>query len=111
MWPGRARSGRLRYRSVVTTDSQSEADRAARVPGTLSVVAGPRGPKWLKLLCPCGCGDVVSINLMPGRQAWTIRMEREKVSISPSVVRLAGCRSHFFLVRSEAWLLRSDTDG
>ena len=44
------------------------------------------------LKCPCGCGDVLTLNLIPDTHpGWTISGN----SIKPSINRIIGCRSHF----------------
>lgn len=53
------------------------------------------------LLCPCGCGDVIQLNLLKNvRPRWRVREHFDhSVSLTPSVWRRHGCRSHFFLRR------------
>lgn len=52
-------------------------------------------------LCPCGCGSPIHLNLLPeARPKWSvIRHSGGVVTISPSVWRLNGCRSHFIVCR------------
>lgn len=51
--------------------------------------------------CPCGCGELVQLNLLPdSRPRWfVVRHPDGTVSVSPSVWRVAGCKSHFFVRR------------
>lgn len=51
--------------------------------------------------CPCGCGEVISLNLLPeGRPKWSYKIhQNDSVTIYPSIWRVKGCRSHFFLQR------------
>lgn len=43
--------------------------------------------------CPCGCGDLLTINLIPGTHpGWKVVGEN---SLIPSINRTIGCRSHF----------------
>ncbi|WP_236819161.1 DUF6527 family protein [Alicyclobacillus ferrooxydans] len=53
------------------------------------------------MLCPCGCGEVLHMSLHPdGRPRWELTRHPDgTVSLSPSVWRKVGCRSHFFLER------------
>ena len=49
-------------------------------------------------LCPCGCGDRIFLNLSTGATPlWTVNGN----SISPSVNRMVGCRSHFFITNGK----------
>lgn len=44
------------------------------------------------LQCPCGCGAIISLNLIPNvRPCWKIRLN----NITPSINRNIGCKSHF----------------
>lgn len=63
-------------------------------------VAGEEPHLWAAaLLCPCGCGDVIHLNLLEQESpCWTIRRHPDgTVSVVPSVWRTKGCRSHFFI--------------
>lgn len=53
------------------------------------------------LICPCGCGAILQMSLIPdGRPRWNaIEHEDGTVSLEPSVWRTKDCRSHFFLRR------------
>jgi hypothetical protein len=46
--------------------------------------------------CPCGCEDVVVINLDPqAGSAWRYREHQGRLTLMPSVWRETGCESHF----------------
>ena len=49
--------------------------------------------------CPCGCGDRIELNLLPqSRPSWRADVHGDgTVSLTPSVWRQKGCRSHFIL--------------
>jgi hypothetical protein len=58
------------------------------------------GQLWqVAMLCPCGCSAVIQLCVLPDtRPSWTVRMHYDRtVSLTPSVWRTKGCRSHFFL--------------
>ena len=58
-------------------------------------------------LCPCGCGEAIQLSLSPdSRPRWGVEEHSDgTVSLSPSVWRVRGCRSHFFLRRGHiAWV-------
>ena len=54
------------------------------------------------MLCPCGCGDAIELNLLQqASPQWKIRLHPNgSVSLIPSVWRSKGCRSHFWLWNS-----------
>lgn len=69
------------------------------VPGVVYVL-GENGYRWSAAFrCPCGCGATVQLNLLPAaRPCWSVTAHRDRaVSLSPSVWRSVGCRSHFFM--------------
>lgn len=51
------------------------------------------------LLCPCGCGETIQLNLLKQvRPCWTVSEHADgSVSLAPSVWRSHGCNSHFFV--------------
>lgn len=55
---------------------------------------------WIAaLVCPCGCGELLQMSLMPhGHPRWDVLTHWDgTVSLHPSVWRQKGCRTHFFL--------------
>lgn len=72
-------------------------------PDTIYVL-GANGYLWsAAMLCPCGCGELLQMNLHEdGRPRWKLtRHEDGTVSLTPSVSRIVGCRSHFWLRRGQ----------
>lgn len=51
------------------------------------------------LLCPCGCRESIHVNFVRGHDAvWTYYVRRDgTITLSPSVWKNRGCRSHFFV--------------
>lgn len=51
------------------------------------------------MICPCGCGDVIQLNLLKrASPCWSVIDHPDgTVSVMPSVWRKKGCRSHFFI--------------
>jgi hypothetical protein len=63
-------------------------------------VAGEGENAWAAgLLCPCGCNEVIELNLIQSvRPNWQVWEDADgTANLSPSVWRQKGCRSHFFL--------------
>lgn len=61
---------------------------------------GERHYKWcLVFRCPCGCREVIYLNLLTtSRPSWQlINNNKRTCSITPSINRVKGCRSHFFV--------------
>ena len=94
------------YPSVVQVPDQATALTHLQA-GVLVLVMPGNKPKSLKFICPCGCGQAISINLMPQvAKAWRISNEPGRgISLWPSVWLDVGCRSHFIIRRNKARLL------
>ncbi len=68
--------------------------------GTVYLV-GSSEPWCVVMACPCECGDVIHLSLLSGHPRWRLRVHPNRtVSLHPSVWRVVGCRSHFFLRKS-----------
>ncbi|AEE19460.1 DUF6527 family protein [Dokdonia sp. 4H-3-7-5] len=53
---------------------------------------------YAKLQCPCGCEDVITLNLMDDvNPCWKLTTNEEEPSIYPSIWRTKNCESHFWL--------------
>lgn len=65
-------------------------------------VVGDRGHKWVAaFICPCGCNQIIQLNLLKdGSVLWRVTIHREtSITIRPSVWRITGCKSHFTITR------------
>lgn len=62
-------------------------------------LVGQKEPWSAALLCPCGCKAVIQLSLLrTDSPKWSFTLNRSGVpTLSPSVWRTTGCRSHFFL--------------
>jgi hypothetical protein len=66
-------------------------------------VAGEGPYPWAAaILCPCGCGDVIELNLMEqASPCWSVRQNTDgTITLMPSIWRSKGCRSHFLIRNS-----------
>lgn len=93
-WLGGVPAGPLPYRT----------ERADEIPddlkGGVLYVVGEGPHEWYAaMMCPCGCGEPLVMSLLAdARPRWRVSVDDAGVpSLSPSVNRLVGCRSHFFL--------------
>ena len=59
--------------------------------------------RWLYLLCPSGCGETLSVNLMQSISPfWTLTRNTDNTAtLSPSIDKTDGCKSHFFIRNSQ----------
>lgn len=64
-------------------------------------------PWQAAILCPCGCKEQIQLNLVKKyRPAWSVKLDKKLISLSPSIHRTEGCCSHFFLRKSKIeWCL------
>jgi len=51
------------------------------------------------MLCPCGCKKILHMNLMEDYAPyWRYEFDkRNRITLCPSVHRIVGCKSHFFI--------------
>ena len=80
-------------------------------PGDAAIVT--RGvPRSIVILCPDGCGEVITVNLdRRSGPAWRFFERRGTLTIYPSIWRDSGCRAHFIIWNSEIlWCNRDETE-
>lgn len=89
-----------RMHKCARVERQHEAAEQVRESGDYAIVF--RGvQRSLVMLCPDGCGEILTINLDPrSGKAWRLD-ERDdgRVTLYPSVWRQEGCRAHFIIWR------------
>lgn len=59
---------------------------------------------YAKLMCPCGCGDSLTLNLIDDvSPCWSIvKKDKSKLfSLHPSIRRRSDCKSHFWIIDSK----------
>ena len=81
------------YRTLVVEELPERLDAS-----TIYLV-GEGGHVWIAaMVCPCGCAQVIQLNLIPPRRPlWRVtRHADQTVTLYPSVWRTKGCRSHFW---------------
>lgn len=66
---------------------------------TLYILTEDGVPWQAAMICPCGCGEKLDLNLLPDeRPCWRFRSdEKSRATLEPSVWRKVGCKSHFWL--------------
>jgi hypothetical protein len=65
-------------------------------------VEGTAGNFWFaSLLCPCGCKQVININLDKNESPCWKLSKTIFSDLSPSLWKNNGCKSHFFLKKGE----------
>lgn len=81
------------YRAVVAEDTP------AMVTDRTLYLIGRQSNFWLAVMkCPCGCGDVINLPMSANASpCWHASIQNGKPTLSPSIHRTTGCRSHFFL--------------
>ena len=56
----------------------------------------------LIFICTCGCDDNIQLNLLKNvRPRWRFSIRKNLITISPSVRKKTGCKSHFIIRRSK----------
>jgi hypothetical protein len=93
-WISCGRGKRALY-SVARVD-----DEPRRLNARVLYIVEDAGIAWSAIMaCPCRCGAVLHMNLIPdAKPVWRLDQRPDGVpSLTPSVWRMEGCRSHFFL--------------
>lgn len=74
----------------------------------LYLIGESNSPWVASFVCPCGCKEIISLSLIKtDTPRWQVRVSREgDVTLTPSVWRTKGCRSHFFVRRSRVIWVR-----
>jgi len=92
------------FRDVVSASGQGDARRLAREDASRIAVVDRGGPRSVVFQCPCGCAEVLVINVDPAlKKWWELRRTERGLSLVPSVWRTTGCRSHFILWENRVW--------
>lgn len=99
------------FDTVGVSESQGDARMVvAGRPEHIEVVVRGR-PRAVVFQCPCGCGEVLSINVdAAAGRAWSAYWHGDSLSLLPSVWRTSGCQSHFVLWRNDVWWCGDDAD-
>lgn len=87
------RANQIRFTG--TYSSRDEAAAALKEAGDTALVH--RGvPRMLLMRCPCGCGDILVVNLdKRAGPAWRIYQRGKSLTLFPSYWRDSKCESHF----------------
>jgi hypothetical protein len=87
-----------RYR-IVVHGKRSAALQQAKEDRVLALVGSTVNPKWALVKCPCGCDQILELNLMKTHYPrWRLRILRNGTfALSPSINALA-CGAHFWFV-------------
>src|SRR3954466_2103223 len=97
---------RRRRLSIIRTDEMPERTSSRHL-----YVIGERGEDWYAaMVCPCGCGALIDLNLQPpGRPRWRLTTEPDgSPSLAPSIWRQVDCRAHFFVRRGRIVWTRNE---
>lgn len=84
--------------------SRADASAYLKKPGD-AVIVVRQAPRWLIMLCPCGCGSDLPVNLdRRAGPAWRLYDTPDGTSVYPSVWRDTDCKSHFIIWRGKILL-------
>jgi len=88
------------YQVLGTVERVSEAGPLLRQPGDCVIVERGGVRRSLLMQCPCGCGELLPVNLDPrAGKAWRLYDRYGFWTLFPSIDRDTGCHSHFILSR------------
>jgi len=83
------------YRTLIVEDTLPDRLNSR----TIYIIQEDGYKEQAAMICPCGCGNVLHMNLLPDeRPCWQVIHHKDKtISLHPSVWRKKDCRSHFWL--------------
>jgi hypothetical protein len=88
------------YRVLGTVERLSNAGPVLQQPGDCVIVERGGARRSLVMSCPCGCGELLPVNLdLRAGKAWRLYHRYGYWTLFPSIDRETGCRSHFILSR------------
>lgn len=98
--------GRWRYDLKVIDLQGDEVPQTIGKKELIRMIDG--GQEWsVAMLCPCGCGDMIEMMLLRSvKPRWDLHVDRGLPTLSPSVWRNTGCRSHFWVRRGRVVWVR-----
>lgn len=73
------------------------------VPNTVYLIGEKENPWQAAFICPCGCNATIQLSLLKdSKPRWKVYFEKKgAVSLSPSINRKIGCKSHFFIEKGK----------
>jgi hypothetical protein len=82
----------------------SDNPRSEKLKNNIIYVVGTKNYiKWAYIKCPCGCKEPIMLSLNKNEfPSWRIKQDCiGRASISPSIHRTEGCKSHFWIKRGK----------
>jgi hypothetical protein len=67
----------------------------------LYIEGGYQSEQFASLLCPCGCKEVINLNLEPEENPCWVLKKGRLTDLSPSIWKSSNCKSHFFIKRGK----------
>jgi len=88
------------YCALIVEDNPSNETLKKR---QIIIVGGLNYMKWVYLLCPCGCNQIIMLSLnKTNRPRWSIEIDCfGRPTIHPSINQLSGCKSHFWIKKGK----------
>ena len=106
-----SRSRIARFLDVIQVETQGQARQALSLSETTVAIVIRGVPRTVVFRCPCGCNDVVVLNVdRQAGAAWRLRLDSQGITLLPSVWRTGGCRSHFVVWRGGVWWCQPDDE-
>jgi hypothetical protein len=101
------------WRSDLVAIAMSGYELPASIPRHRVVQLADGGRDWsVGMNCPCGCGDVIELLLLPtANPHWTLSLDSlKRPTLNPSVWRAVGCGSHFWVRSGRIFWVGRDSE-
>lgn len=99
---------RWRIKSDVTYSVDFVQDLPESVSSNTIYVVGEKPFYWqIALRCPCGCRELIQLNLIKkSYPQWEFSVNsNNRITIYPSIWRTRGCESHFIIRNNQCYLV------
>lgn len=90
----------FRYKVEIIPDNPNPENLKKNI---IYVVGDKKYVKWAYIKCPCGCNNSIMLSLNKNSfPSWSVKQDKlGRATISPSINKLDGCRSHFLVKKGK----------
>lgn len=86
------------FKRFIIVDDTDSLNLKKELDSKIFIILGKDRFKWIYFKCPCGCNNVIQLNLMKSYYPkWKIKINKDKtINIYPSIIN-TKCNSHFWI--------------
>lgn len=96
---------RVSSQNLISVEYIDDNPDIGKIPEGKLIVVGVKNKyaKWAYMKCPSGCGEIIMLSLQKNDiPSWKLKVSKKNLpTLSPSIWKLDGCKSHFLLRKGE----------